>query len=105
MALIAHSAEDIQRIVDVFANASSKFGLKINIKKTKVMFQPNSAMTMVEDINVDETTLIHVKEFTYLGSIIANDGHIETELQRECQRPVCHLAAFEKDSGITTTCQ
>ena len=26
--LIAHSAEEIQRIVDAFANASSKFGLK-----------------------------------------------------------------------------
>ena len=32
-ALIAHSAEEIQRIVDAFANASSKFGLKINIIK------------------------------------------------------------------------
>ena len=31
-ALITHSAGDIQRIVDAFANASSKFGLKINIK-------------------------------------------------------------------------
>ena len=80
-ALIAHSAEEIQRIVDAFANASSKFGLKINIKKTEVMFQPNSTMTM-EDINVDETTLTHVKEFTYLGSIIANDGYIEVELQK-----------------------
>ena len=34
-ALIAHSAEKIQRIVDAFANASSKFGLKINIKKDR----------------------------------------------------------------------
>ena len=79
-AVIAHSAEEIQRIVDAFANASSKFGLKINIKKTEVMFQPNSTMTMEEDIHVDETTLNHVKELTYLGSIIANDGHIEAEL-------------------------
>ena len=55
-ALIAHSAEEIQRIVDAFANAS----LKININKTEVMFQPNSAMTMEEDINVDEITLNHV---------------------------------------------
>ena len=81
-ALIAHSAEEIQRIVDAFANASSKFGHNINIKKTEVMFQPNSTMTMEEDINVDETTLNHVKEFTYLGSIIASDGHIEAELQK-----------------------
>ena len=34
-ALIAHSAEEIQRIVDAFANASSKFGLKTNIKKNR----------------------------------------------------------------------
>ena len=39
-------------------------------------------MTMDEDINVDETTLNHVKEFTYLGRIIASDGHIEAELQK-----------------------
>ena len=104
-ALIAHSAEEIQRIVDAFANASSKFGLKINIKKTEVMFQPNSTMTMVEDINVDETTLTHVKELTYLGSIIASDGHMKQSCKRECQRPVCHSGAFEKDSGITTMCQ
>ena len=46
------------------------------------MFQPNSTMTMEQDINVDETTLKPVKEFTYLGSIIASDGHIESELQK-----------------------
>ena len=33
-ALLAHSAEEIQGIVDAFANESSMFGLKINIKKT-----------------------------------------------------------------------
>ena len=60
-ATIAHSAEEIQRSFDAFAYASLKFGLKINIKKTEVMFQPNSTTTMDEDINVDETTLNHVK--------------------------------------------
>ena len=46
------------------------------------MFQLNSTMTMEENINVDEPTLNHVKELTYLGSIIESDGHIETELQK-----------------------
>ena len=62
-------------------------------------------MTMEEDIDVDETTLNHVKEFTYLGSIIVSDGHIEAELQKIMLRPVCHSGAFKKDSGITTMCQ
>jgi len=33
-ALNAHSAEDIQNIVDAFSDASKKLGMKINIKKT-----------------------------------------------------------------------
>ena len=49
------------------------------------MFQPNSTPT-TEDINVDETTLNHVKEFTYLGSIIARDSHIEVELQKRMSK-------------------
>ena len=48
-------------IINAFANAPSKFGLKINIKKTEVMFQSNSTTTMEEAINVDETTLNPVK--------------------------------------------
>ena len=75
----------IQRIVHAFANASSKFGLKINIKKTEVMFQPNSTMT-IEDINVDKTTLNPVKDCAYLGSIITSDGRIEAELQKRMSK-------------------
>ena len=33
--LNAHSAEEVQRIVDAFANAQSKCGFKINIKRQK----------------------------------------------------------------------
>ena len=84
-ALITHSAEEIQRIVVAFANASSKFGLKINIK-TRQKSQPNSTTTMEDDINVDETTLNPVQEFTYLGSIIAIDGHIEAELHKRMSK-------------------
>ena len=50
------------------------------------MFQPNSTMTMEEDINVDKTTLNPVKEFTYLCSIIARDGHIKEELQKRMSK-------------------
>ena len=103
-ALIAHSAVEIQRIVDAFANASSNFGLKINIKKTEVMFQPNSTMTM-EDINVDETTLNPVKEFTYLGSIIASDSHIKAELQKRMSKASMSFGRFRERLWNNTMCQ
>ena len=81
-ALIAHSAEEIQRFIDAFAIALSKFGLKIKITKTEVMCQPNSTKTSEEDINVDDTTLTPVQELTYLDSIVARDAHIDAELQK-----------------------
>ena len=37
IALVAHSAEEMQKMVDAFSNASKKSGLKINIKTTEVL--------------------------------------------------------------------
>ena len=84
-ALVAPSAEEMQKIVDAFSNASKKFGLKINIKKTEVLYQSNSTRTREEDIMVDGNKLNSVLEFTYLGSNISSNG--------------C------RDSGTTTMCQ
>ena len=73
-ALVAHSAEEMHRIVGAFSNASKKFGLKFNFKKTEVLNQPNSTRTRKEDIMVDGNNLNYVLEFTYLGSIISSNG-------------------------------
>ena len=67
-ALVAHSAEEMQKIMDSLSDASKKFGLKINIKKTEVLYQLNSTRTREEDIMVDGNMLNSVLEFTYLGS-------------------------------------
>ena len=81
-ALVAHAAEEMQKIVDAFSNASKRFGLKININKTEVLYQPNSTRTRQEDITVDGNKLNSVLEFTYLGSTISRDGCIDDETQR-----------------------
>ena len=65
-ALVAHSAEEMQNIVDVFSNASQNFILKIKIEKTEVLYQPYSTRTREEDIMVDRHKLHSVMEFTYL---------------------------------------
>ena len=81
-ALVAHSAEEMQNIVNAFSNASNKFGLKINIKKTEMLYQPNCTSTREEDIMVDGNKLNSVLEFNYLGSTISSDGCIGDEIQR-----------------------
>ena len=83
----------MQKIVDAFSDASKKFGLKINIKKAKVLYQPNSTRTREEDIMVDGNKLNSVLEFTYLGSTITSNGCIGDEIQRR----------FAKASAGTTT--
>ena len=62
--LVAHSAEEMQKIVDAFSDASKKFGLKINIKKTEMLYQPNSTRTREKDIMVGGNKLNSVLTFT-----------------------------------------
>ena len=81
-ALVAHSAEEMQKIVDVFSDVSKKFGLKVNIRKTKVMYQRKSTRTREEDIMVDGNKLNSILEFIYIGITISSNGCIDDELQK-----------------------
>ena len=70
-ALVAHSAEEMQKILDAFYDASTKFSLKINKKKTEVLYQPNSTRTRDENTMVDENKLnclsgIHLPQKNYI---------------------------------------
>ena len=81
--LVAHSAEEMHNnIVDDLYDATKKFGLKININKSEVLYQPNSTRTREEDIMVDGNKLNSLLEFTYLGSIIVYHGCIDDDIQR-----------------------
>jgi len=44
-ALVSHSAEEMQKIVDALSDASKKFGLKIITKKTEVLYHHTSTRT------------------------------------------------------------
>ena len=81
-AMVAHFAEEMQNIVNTFSDASNKFGVKINIKKTEMLYQPNSTRTREEDIMVDGNKMNSVLEFTYLGRIISSNGCIDDKIQR-----------------------
>jgi len=80
-ALVAHSGEEMKKIVDTFSDASKKFSLKINTKNTEVLYQPNSTRTREVDMMVDGNKLNFVMEFTYLGSTISSNGCIDDKIQ------------------------
>ena len=97
----------MQKIVDASADALNKFGLKINIKKTEVLYQPNSTRTRAEDIMVDGNKLNSVLEFTYHGKHYIKKQVMDalTMKYRGGWPRLLHLSVdYVRDSGTTTMC-
>ncbi|ROT81352.1 hypothetical protein C7M84_025487 [Penaeus vannamei] len=70
-ALVAHSLEDIQEILDAFAKSSAEFGLTINAQKTKILYQPPPGQPHVPtNVLLNRTPLNDVTMFRYLGSMM-----------------------------------
>ena len=70
-AIMAHTLEHIQKLMDCFANAAKRFGLTISLKKTEVMLQPRPGSSPPKpDVLVNDTPLNVVDKFCYLGSCL-----------------------------------
>uniref|UniRef100_H3B6V1 Reverse transcriptase domain-containing protein n=1 Tax=Latimeria chalumnae TaxID=7897 RepID=H3B6V1_LATCH len=78
--LIATSNTDLQRLTDKVYVESRKFGLQINIKKTKVM----SFGKHQEDIHitVEGDAVEQVEKFVYLGGLVSKNGTCEEDIKR-----------------------
>ena len=78
-AIVAHSQEELQQLMDRFSAACSAFGLTISIKKTEVMGQ---GVKDTPRITVNNEDLVVSSSFTYLGSTITDDLSLNKELDR-----------------------
>ena len=63
-AVTAHSAEDLQQLMNRFSKACRDFGLTISLKKTQVMAQD---MDTPPNITILEREWEVVHDFVYLG--------------------------------------
>ena len=66
-AVVAHSQDELQALMDRFATACNAFGLTISIKKTEVMGQNAESQP---EVFIDNQKLVTTNNFTYLGSTI-----------------------------------
>ena len=80
----------------LFSDASKKFGLKINIKKIEVLYQPSSTRTLEEDIVVDGNKLNSVLEFTYLGRTTSSNGCIDDAIQRRMAKAIAYFGRLRQ---------
>ena len=83
-ALVAHSAQDMQMLVDRFSRAATQFSLKITIKKTECLYQPLKLLNnppKPKDITINNIPLVQTTDFTYLGSAVSSFSKIDKELR------------------------
>ena len=80
-AVLAHTEEALQHIVNRFSAAAKNFGLTISLKKTEVLYQPPPREAYSPPhVSIDDTNLNAVEHFTYLGSVISNDATVSKDL-------------------------
>ena len=80
-AMIASSQESLQIMMNRLNEVSEKWGMKINIKKTKVMVISRDKVKTVE-LELSGQKIEQVHEFCYLGSMITEDAKCHKEIRR-----------------------
>ena len=86
-ALIASTELDMQHSVNLFSAACTNFGLTISTKKTEVLYQPTSSSDQNEpSISANGLKLSNVNRFTYLGSTLSQEVHIDDEVNTRIAR-------------------
>ena len=79
-ALNAGNEADMQHSMNLFSTACVNFGLTISTKKTEVMYQPAPGKPYTEPtVTVNGVKLAAVDRFTYLGSTLSRNVHIDDE--------------------------
>ena len=76
-AVISHTEDILQELIDHFSSAWEKFGLTISLKKTEVMSQNVSTPPL---ITIDNKSLQVANRFSYLGSTINNNLSLDPEI-------------------------
>ena len=80
-ALVAHTECALQQITTCFAEAAQLFGLEVSLKKTEVLHQPAPRESYsCPKIQIGQSELASVQEFTYLGCVISSDAKLDKEI-------------------------
>ena len=88
-AVVAHTQEELQSLMDCFSQACKDFGLTISLKKINVLGQDTEAPPV---ITIDDYELDAVCQFTYIGSTITDNLSLDTEINKMIGKAASTLA-------------
>ena len=97
--LMAESEEELKSLLMKVKEESEKFGLKLNIQKTKIM--ASSPITLCQ---IDGETMETVSDFIFGGSKITADGDCSREVKRHLllgRKVMTNLDSILKSRDIT----
>ena len=96
---MAESEENLKGLLMKMIKESEKVGLKLNIKKTKIM-----ASGPITSWQIDGEIMETVTDFIFLGSKITADGDCSHEIKRHLllgREAMTNLVSILKSRGIT----
>ena len=97
--LMAKSEEELKSLLMKVQEESEKLGLKLNIKKTKII-----ASSPITSWQIDGETMQTVTDFIFLGSKITIDGDCSHEIKRHLiigRKAMTNLDSILKSRDIT----
>src|SRR5271156_2729767 len=92
--LISSNPEEVQEMINQLNEESNKLGMKMNMKKTKVMFNKFSREI---EVQVNTIKIDKVDEYVYLGQLATMQNDKTDEIKR---RIVARWIAFNKNRDI-----
>ena len=97
--LMAESEEELKNVLMKMKEESEKFGLKLNIQKTKIM-----ASGPITSWQIDGETMETVRDFIFRGSKITVDGDCSHEIKRHLllgRKAMTNLDSILKSRDVT----
>ena len=97
--LMAESEEELKILLMKVKEENEKFGLKLNIQKTKIM-----ASGPIASCQIDGETVEIVADFIFWGSKITADGYYRHEIKRHLvlgRKVITNLESIFKSRDIT----
>ena len=82
-ALLAGNEKELTELTSKINEVGKQFGMKINIKKTKVMVVSRKPNSPKINIAIDGQHIEQVTSYMYLGSLITEDGRCKKRDQEE----------------------
>ena len=83
--ILAESEEDLQRLVGKVNDEGERFGMAINVSKTKTMVVSRKKEIPRVSIQICDTLIEQVSKFVYLGQTVTEDGKCDNAIKQRIE--------------------